>query len=308
MGSPWLRAPALRLVPPGFLDGDSWLYTTYNAASPLTTPTYDGSGQAVHPSIVTVPGGLGGYTHWMAMTPYTNGNSGVENPSIIASNDGLTWVVPDGLTNPLDEATGGAFNADTELVLVSGTLYCFWRYWDGTSTVFYRTSTDGVNWGPKTLCLVEDAGVQLLSPMIWHDGTTWHMWYVYGSSGLHYRTASAPDGPWSARTQCNVMYTHGGPWHQAVFHDGLMWRGIFNNGGAPGGMNITLASSRNGLLWHTSTPVINARPDEWDAKPYRATGRIEGGVLRMWYSAESAAGAWRIGYTEIPANLFPNPA
>ena len=72
-----------------------------NAPAPLVTPTYDGSGQVVHPDVVHVPGGWNGYEYWMGMTPYPNSNDDFENPSVLASNDNVTWVVPPGVTNPL---------------------------------------------------------------------------------------------------------------------------------------------------------------------------------------------------------------
>ena len=51
-----------------------------NAPAPLVTPTYDGSGQVVHPDVVHVPGGWNGYEYWMGMTPYPNGNNDLREP------------------------------------------------------------------------------------------------------------------------------------------------------------------------------------------------------------------------------------
>ena len=45
-----------------------------NAASPLTIETPDGSGEAVHPDVLFVPGGFAGHTHWLACTPYPRGD------------------------------------------------------------------------------------------------------------------------------------------------------------------------------------------------------------------------------------------
>lgn len=75
-----------------------------NAPSPITTPTYDGSGQTVHPSVLDFGQGIirpghtawNGYRYWMAMTPYPNSQAIYENPSLLCSHDGLTWTEPPG--------------------------------------------------------------------------------------------------------------------------------------------------------------------------------------------------------------------
>src|SRR4051794_8423432 len=59
-----------------------------NAAAPLVTPTYEVSGQVVHPAVVRFADGWHGYEYWMAVEPYPNENDHYENPSILASNDG----------------------------------------------------------------------------------------------------------------------------------------------------------------------------------------------------------------------------
>src|SRR5438093_1338690 len=49
----------------------------------LVVPTYDGSGQSVHPDIVAFPDSWSGAYYWMAMTPYPNGDPTYENPSLL---------------------------------------------------------------------------------------------------------------------------------------------------------------------------------------------------------------------------------
>ena len=58
---------------------------TTNADNPCTTPTYDGSGQGMHPSVYDAGAGetWNGHRYWMAMTPYPNNDSTKENPSIL---------------------------------------------------------------------------------------------------------------------------------------------------------------------------------------------------------------------------------
>ena len=76
-----------------------------NAPQPELIPTYDGSNQSTHPSVLQFDTPWNGYRFWMAMTPYPFNYDGLEDPSVLASNDTKTWVVPDGLTQPLTPAT-----------------------------------------------------------------------------------------------------------------------------------------------------------------------------------------------------------
>src|ERR1700750_1662651 len=49
----------------------------------MSGPTYDGSGQAVHPDIVAFDAPWHGARYWMTMTPYPKSNQHLENPSIL---------------------------------------------------------------------------------------------------------------------------------------------------------------------------------------------------------------------------------
>ena len=161
-----------------------------NAPTPLVTPTYDGSGQVVHPDVVHVPGGWNGYEYWMGMTPYPNSNDNYENPSIIASNDNATWVVPSGRDEP---ALPRAATATT-----TTSTCCWWAArWSCTSTRPTTTatptssrlaSTDGVNWGPAQTVITMPNYV--MSPAVIHDGGVYTMWYVRSAGGC---SAAAQD-------------------------------------------------------------------------------------------------------------------
>src|SRR5262245_49955656 len=67
----------------------------------MNTPTYDGSGQSVHPDVVTFESNWHGARFWFTMTPYAKSNQALENPSILRSYDGIRLDVPPGVTNPI---------------------------------------------------------------------------------------------------------------------------------------------------------------------------------------------------------------
>ena len=78
--------------------------------NPITTiPQYNSQG-VLHPDVVYFPNGQNGYKYWMVYTPYTNPTQGKENPSIVRSNDGVTWT-DNGVTNPvISPGIPGTFN------------------------------------------------------------------------------------------------------------------------------------------------------------------------------------------------------
>ena len=83
---------------------------------PLDIPTYEHSGQAVHPDVVRFAVAWQGWEYWMAMTPFPKGKEAFENPSILVSHDGLRWQVPTGLSNPLAQTPERkGYNSDPDL-------------------------------------------------------------------------------------------------------------------------------------------------------------------------------------------------
>lgn len=301
----------------------------YNAATYLTTPTYyAGNDAAVHPSVVDMGGEWNGYRYWMAMTPYPSWVDDWENPSILASADGLTWVVPAGLTNPIDPFPGGAaYNSDPDLVYDpdSDRMICLWRHYTGVSgatdnLVFcYSESTDGVTWTAQTdiFATTFPNDGALFSPAILRVGAgDWRMWNAasYGAPSA-VRTATNIDGPWSANTYLTFNGTNaggvtGGFWHwDVMLSGGVFYGAVSTNIGSLTAAKIYAFTSTDGIAWAlNTTPILESRTGEWDERLYRPTLTMgEGGVMRVWYSAQSYATDWRIGHTEVPLSEWPTP-
>src|SRR5690606_6972243 len=104
-----------------------------NAPLPLGIRTYDGSNQTVHPDVLFFDTGWNGYKFWMVHTPYPYSDEKLENPSIVASNDGIYWDEPKGLINPIVEPTEQelierAHYSDATLVMNGDTMECWYRY------------------------------------------------------------------------------------------------------------------------------------------------------------------------------------
>src|SRR4030042_6681297 len=72
-----------------------------NAATHQDVPTYDGSGQVVHPDIAYFLQGWHGYKYWMAGTPNYYDRDGRANPHGVGSDGGSSWEAPPRLTDSL---------------------------------------------------------------------------------------------------------------------------------------------------------------------------------------------------------------
>lgn len=175
------------------------------AAPVLVIPTYDDDPRVGHPDVLHVPEGFGGYTYWMGFTPFPA--AARENPSIVASNDGINWVVPTGLTNPIapfSEATGLGYGwwSDTDLVLDGDTLVCYFRA-AGTGMTDYiarKTSTDGVTWSATEHCFTAPENTVLSPAVVKEDDGTFTMFAVdvYTGPGRKVTKRTSADGvTWS---------------------------------------------------------------------------------------------------------------
>ncbi len=293
-----------------------------NASIPQTTPTYDGSGQVVHPGIVYFPGGWHGYEYWLVMTPYPNGNAAYENPSILVSHDGVTWAPPPGITNPIALPTV-SYLADADLMYdaASNQLWVYYPHQSvaGTTYLVRKVSADGINWGVPTdedrLFGVPD--FELLSPAVLYVGGQYRMWSVRTDGGctsqnnvLEYRT-SITGTVWSAPVAATFAQSGYIPWHVEVIHvpsKNEFWAlmAAYPSGSACDNTDLFFARSSDGLNWNTYNRVALSPGwgSTWDgAQIYRSTLLYDetNDLLRVWYSANNWVGGipiWHQGYTE----------
>jgi len=300
-------------------------YQAPHATGPLQIPSYvPNSVEVVHPDIVHVPSRWHGYEYWMSYTPYPNSVSSKENPSIVASHDGMTWAVPAGLTNPVADVYTGTdtlnnYNSDSDLVLSPDgqTLQLVWRRLDGWSAevLNVKTSTNGINWSAKTQILRtsvrNDAAYPetVISPAIVWTGSKYYLWTVNiktTQTKVVFRQANSITGPWSSPVETDIGLMTGNlrVWHLDV----VKYNGIYHMLASCGrqnqveGKDLFLGKSTNGINWTFSTrPLLSSRTNTWDDRIYRSTCLIEEKngrpYYRIWYSCMNSP-KWRIGYTE----------
>ena len=202
----------------------------------LTLPIADGFQSCTHPSVVHIPEGWSGYQYWMSATPFPT--SARENPHVWASHDGSTWETPTGLTNPVQSElsiNGHSYSAwsDPRLLLLhaeiagyaAGTMILFGRPFadSGSDAIYFKTSTDGVNWSANVESLFGEGGAvyHYISPsFVQEDDGTVTMWAVNGVTGTMRKYTSSNLTTWTsyaASTLCVFRNTlTAGVWHADI--------------------------------------------------------------------------------------------
>ncbi|HJF30542.1 MAG TPA: hypothetical protein K8V56_02030 [Sporosarcina psychrophila] len=275
----------------------------------LTIPTPDGTGSATHPSVLRFRTKWNGYTWWMAFTPYAS--TAEENPCIVASNDGVTWVVPTGLTNPVFGAPSVGYNSDTDLIYLKNgdKLRMYFREYTAESKkIWHSESTDGVNWSAKVLCIFPEDFTDAISPSIIYTDK----YYMYVGSPLAYY--ESVDGiNWSNYTLCNTgIEKFGDVWHPMVWADATKLRMVACV--RKKGVNVTSRSSQedelyygesvDGVNWEIETNALLRREPgkNFDERVYRASVVPYGSELTIMLSGLTTNLSERIGYSKMRLN------
>lgn len=247
----------------------------------VTVPTYDGSGSSTHPSAVDMGRRWNGYRWWFADTPYHNEDVSLENPSIFASNDRASWVVPAGVSNPIapDPDSGGpGYNSDVELVWDpdESRLVCYWRdYIPSRSPVMLlkvKTSPDGITWTDGTETILGQP-LETFSPTIYRAGVgDWRLWqFGYGNPPKMW-TAPASVGPWTLAATCNVGGVSN--WHGDIIKHEGRWIGTFSNKN----YMRPMASTDDGVTW-----TVGALMEPASYRPTMLPS-TEAGQIDVWTS------------------------
>jgi hypothetical protein len=274
--------------------------------------TYEGSGQAMHPDVALTPRGWSTYQRHLVLTPYPFGNQASENPSMFAGDDGLTWTVEAGVTNPVARPDAG-YLSDPALVYVpeASELWMYYRQASDQNYVWLVRSADGVTWGPATK-VAQAPNHWLVSPTVVHRAPgDWQMWSVNGRTGCGdpdgwvERRTSADGRVWSDPVRVNLTQPGYRPWHVDVMWIASLkqYWALYNakdaaNCATPA---LFLATSDNGLDWTTyPSPVLErgASPEFADIV-YRSAMEYlpQADAVRFWFSGARLEGgrySWHI--------------
>ena len=284
-----------------------------NSPAPLITPTYDGSGQMVHPDILKfdISGVLpDGYRYIMAMTPYPYADDRYENPSILFSKDGFLWE-PRGDSNPIEAAPGyfpasSRHNADSNLIYFDDEFYLYWLYrfvfmgFRIRSCMKLKKSRDGLSYSP----IVQDFGKPPPSTEILYDSIDEKLKSILMPD---YYSESMNGLDWSSLVPIDLPLPPGytGTHHCAVerLSNGKYWM-LFNDDS--GRDRLWFSESDDCINWQGwyDLPVMSPKAGSWDSiSLYKCSFIVERGKIRCWYSAYGAGSVWHLGYSETDSGL-----
>lgn len=254
-------------------------------------------------------GGWNGHRYWMAFTPFPSEPR--ENPSVVASNNGITWVVPNGLANPVisraeSQADGYDYNSDTELIFDGSTLVMFYRPAGGAvagEAVYSVESTNGVTWTNKQQLISNPAGggLKLLSPAVVREAdSTWMMWTVDDDNQQVLRRTSADRLTWSAPSVCTIPALRR-PWHLTVLLVDGEYHMLMNSAV---GDRLFYYHSTDGLTWDGSTdpavPLVGTDYRHYRSAMVHVGTRSDGAPLwDVWSSGIPTAdgtGTWLLSF------------
>lgn len=305
------QPPDKRKVPEEFLK----LKNKYNL---VEIPTYDGSYQLTHPKVLYFKEGWNHYQYWMSMTPYPYGNDYVENPSIVVSNDGVNWITPKGLVNPVsgvpkDVKKGGHYS-DSHLVMRGNTMELWYRYNpslpneknlrrpDNATNIYYRkTTTDGIHWTKAQKLLQSRKG--LLSLCVNYEDSLYKTWYAtYGGDLFYSQSKDAQN--WSEPLLCNVPLPKGlYPYHQDLIKYNSTYYLLQT---AQQRSNYTfrlfLFTSKDGIHFENPQPIYpNQNMELWEGVSfYRSTVFVKDDKLDLYISLIIPRLKWYMTQTSIP--------
>jgi dipeptidyl aminopeptidase/acylaminoacyl peptidase len=333
--------PLLAFVLCGCRAGRSPAAPMANAPSPLVIPTYDGSGQVVEPDVVVFHSPWHGFRYWMVVSPYPFTDPSKENPSIVVSNDGESWQVPDGLENPLALPTGANYLSDASIFYDSESDQ-LWVYYNvtlaapenplpankaissdgsepGVALGMNRiVSSDGVHWHNDGQ-LFQVPNCDAVSPTVGRLGGEYVMWSVKpedcaaATSVLTYRTSS--DGVnWSVPQPTNMMQANYVIWHvnmTYVAQKKEWWAAVT---AFPSGQlcchntRLFFCKSEDGIHWTSyGKAILNPSASGWDDDEiYRSSFLFDpqSNHIQVWYSAPNIQASYHVGLTQEDYSEF----
>lgn len=162
------------------------------------------------PTVRYIAGGFAGYKYIMSANPWPVDNLGInphhyENACIFASNDGVKFVVPEGMaSNPVVNWQLGWENSDP-CIAISPDRQTLWLMFcrdiivggvTTTNQILVKSTTDLINWSAEKIIFqsTDNAVDRRLQPSFWWDevATAWVIVYT--------QTAATPQAPVTTNT------------------------------------------------------------------------------------------------------------
>ena len=274
--------------------------------------------QTTHPSVLHFSDGWSGYKIWMGVTPYEKSNEWLENPSVLASHDGLKWEVPTGGSNPLVVTHDGVnmHYSDTHLVLVNNQLECWYRKsYRGTNPakeiVCRKKTTDGKTWTEEEYLHTKDGtGSAMLCPVVRYKDGKYRIWTInYPAQKIEY-FESTTGGAWSKIRDIDFPVHPDGHilWHMDIVeNDGLYELYYCAGNGDVCPVLCYATSSDNETYTFVADVMVNMQNNFDELSIYRPSICDVDDKRLIYYSARDHHSNWytglTVGKTDTPTKL-----
>ena len=289
------------------LPADLWeldYYKTYT----LQIPTYENSGQAVHPDVMRDPVSN---EIMMAYTPYPFSIDRYENPSLAVSVDGLRFHVEKGTINPLAAPPHKDHNDDPDLFFENGKWNIMYleTLRPETQNLRLLQSADRKTWTNTVLVSMDLRKTEtpfILSPAYIKSPYGAFVFYVnmnYPGNRIEcagMNESLSPDFNSSVPVPVDMHGLH--PWHIDILSDGSVYYMLIS----------TVDQTKTGEKKYSLNIARSADLENWELSEkvvlgdsYRASALISGGDLFVYYSREEGLwGAWKIGVYRVKVSDF----
>jgi len=285
----------------------------------LDIPTYENSGQTAHPQVLFFEEKFMGFHYIMVMTPYPYSDDTHENPSILGSQDGVIWEVPEGGINPvvgvpIDVQYGGYYS--DPFILRRGDMLELWfRHTlaaapgNSHNRIYRTTSSDLSNWGElETILECADYTEHFMSPVVMHDGFKYRLWYANFYSHLFY-IESVDLMAWSEKVRVRADLNGLGIWHHDIVFTGERYEALFTSAdwGNHPVFRLFYAVSYDGIDFGTGSEMSIQRisPELEAMTVHKCTFVKIDGIYQMYIAVFDQDSVWRLFYFEIAEeNLF----
>jgi len=270
--------------------------------SDIYVPTYEGSGETVHPDFALAPSWwTEPAQRYLAITPYPGGNAEMENPSLFQGQFDK-WRLPRNGANPVRYPPSGHLS-DPDVVFNYDSLQ-LWMFYrqvtDSFNIIKVMRTADAARWLPP-IVVVQGPNHTIVSPTVVRRGPgNWLMWSVNAGGGCATPATTvelrrSPNGlDWGAPETVDLPAPPSGltPWHLDVqWIPSLEQYWALYNGKDEHGCGtkaIYLATSDDGVRWNTRpNPLLVAgEMDVLKDIVYRATFRYDAAAdsVTLWYS------------------------
>ena len=325
--------PALGFLPNVVEISEDFSDFIFNARF-LDIPTYEGSGQIVHPQVLHFEEQFLGFYYLMVMSPYPYFDASHENASILGSQDGVSWVVPEGVTNPVvgvppDVAHGGYFS-DPFILRVDDTLELWWRRnvvrdigngffrQDELHNRIYRmTTTDLINWTEREIIFDCEEGLDhFMSPVVFLEDSGKYRVYYTNYNNRMFVVESYNLLEWSEREEVELTLGEWGIWHQEINLINGRFEALFTTlerGDFVFPVHRLFHSySYDGANFSVGSQIVieNISPELHGMTVHKCSFVLKDGVYQMYFAVYDQSMRWQTFYFEIAkenlSRLFEN--